>query len=911
MPGVISHTTIPKNVSTANDLDFYHLLSQGIAYLEEYGGRIWTDFNTHDPGRTMLEMLCYAITDLGMRIDMPISDLLANEHTNLQAQFYKASEVLPSKPVTELDYRKIFVDIKGVKNCWLKKHDKTVYVDCKNNKLSYNQHDFLALDKTFKRKFQLNGLYDLLVDFDLEDRRFTQEDIDGGKNTVANISEAIRLKYHAHRNLCEDLISIEEVKTKSIAVCAQIEVHPEVDEEWVHAQVLHAIEDYFSPQLQFQTLAGLLDKGLTTDEIFDGPLLEGGFIEKEALRNTTLRKEVRLSDIMKIVMGIDGVKLIKDISIGYCDSNIPLPNEWVICIEDYRKPVLCKASAFSYSKGVLPLNINEKQVDKYREQLKEDEANNRKKVAEASQDLQVSQGSFVEPDAYTTIQNDFPDVYGIGQEGLSARATRTRKAQAKQLKGYLIFFDQILASYFKHLGKVKDLLAINKTETKTYFTQAIEDIKGFDELVKNYEQHDDDALTKTIFEQFDNNIDRRNEILDHLLGRFAERFGEYAFLMKTLYGSATDEIVLANKEAFLKDYVAISAERGCAFNYFKQPFSNLWNTNNVAGWQKRITRLLGMKNYSRRTLSSSFIEIYEQDSNGTTVYRWRIKNEQGDIVLSATTSYASRSLASREMYLAVLLLIQCNEKKLQLATEPGSGELLLNTVRIHKGNSGKYSFDVVNPEVTDHNSADWIVAKQYKYHNSFQEVKDAVAAAVQFLKYEFTEEGMFVVEHILLRPEVSKTIVPFDNFIAICADNCDDCEPLDPYSYRLSIVLPGYTYRFSNPDFRAFMEARIKEELPAHILPKICWVGHRKDEIADDENDLFCFEEAYQDFLRQNTKPLPVRDEVAHETALKSLLEALSKLNTIYPTGRLLDCKDESDELEGRIILGQTNLGTL
>ena len=41
------------------------------------------------------------------------------------------------------------------------------------------------------------------------------------------------------------------------------------------------------------------------------------------------------------------------------------------------------------------------------------------------------------------------------------------------------------------------------------------------------------------------------------------------------------------------------------------------------------------------------------------------------------------------------------------------------------------------------------------------------------------------------------------------------------------------------------------------------------------------------------------------------LIKAMTKLNTIYPKGRLLDCSDESDEIEGRIILGQTNLGTL
>lgn len=37
----------------------------------------------------------------------------------------------------------------------------------------------------------------------------------------------------------------------------------------------------------------------------------------------------------------------------------------------------------------------------------------------------------------------------------------------------------------------------------------------------------------------------------------------------------------------------------------------------------------------------------------------------------------------------------------------------------------------------------------------------------------------------------------------------------------------------------------------------------------------------------------------------------MTQLNTIYPEGRLLDCTDDSNDIEGRVILGQTNLGTL
>ncbi len=213
----------------------------------------------------------------------------------------------------------------------------------------------------------------------------------------------------------------------------------------------------------------------------------------------------------------------------------------------------------------------------------------------------------------TTIQNDFPDTYGIGPKGLPARESVARKSQAKQLKGYLLFFDQIFASYFAHLGKVKDLLSVDNRLKRTYFTQAVSDIRGFDDLVKNYPLNDDEQLSEDLFKKLDFPVERKNKLLDHLLARFAEKFGDFAFLMKELYGTYADEAVLISKEKLLRDYPETSSQRGSAFDYFKKPEAELWDTSNVAGVQKRIARLIGMKNYNRRNLSNSFVEFYDPD----------------------------------------------------------------------------------------------------------------------------------------------------------------------------------------------------------------------------------------------------------------------------------------------------------
>ena len=69
--------TIQKNPELNPSSDYSLLRQKGLEYIENLGSKLWTDYNIHDPGITILEALCYAITDLGYRTSMDIKDLLA------------------------------------------------------------------------------------------------------------------------------------------------------------------------------------------------------------------------------------------------------------------------------------------------------------------------------------------------------------------------------------------------------------------------------------------------------------------------------------------------------------------------------------------------------------------------------------------------------------------------------------------------------------------------------------------------------------------------------------------------------------------------------------------------------------------------------------------------------------------
>lgn len=897
-----THISLDKNTSTRDDLDFEFLKKSGIEYIESMGSAIWTDYNSHDPGITVLELLCYAITDLGNRMELPMQDLLADPDTGIDRQFHQAHEILSCRPVTVLDYRKLFIDIPGIRNCWLHKHEKKVYLNCKDNELSYESFDDLEgydyLKDHQKKDFILNGLYDLVLD------------IENGY-TLATLEPIIRARYHENRNLCEDLININEVKEHAVKICAEIDLYPEADEDKVKADILFAVANYFSPQITPYTLAQLLEKGYTPTAIFNGPLLENGFLDDDEVRNAQLRKEVRQSDLINIIMNVEGVRVIKDITLGACNEETPEESDWVICIESGKKPALCDLSSWSFFKGFIPLNIDETRVSAFTDELENNLALDLTAIAQASKKLKLPKANYFEIGTTTTIQNDLPEVYGVGKYGLKGKASLEEQVQAKQLKGYLLFFDQILANYFTHLDKIKELFSVSGIESDHYFAQAIHDLKDYDSLINTIDTTNNQAITEAFYPDYESiNKKKRNELLDHLLARFAENFGEYAFLMKKIYGSFADEAVIKTKEGFLKNYAKSSYERSRSFNYYQQKPKNLWDTPNISALQKRLYLLLGITDINRRNLSEDYIEIYEEvDDDDIIEYRWRITDGTKTILSSATKHYHTLEDLHQELILVKKYAQDSANYKFKKIkkTDPEDPD--------------RWHFVLINPEITDKKSEDYIIARRIASFESRANARKASKEVLNFIKTLIGNEGMYVIEHILLRPDVTKASVDRSTFLPICTEDCEGCEPEDPYSFRVSIVLPGWTERFGNMDFRRFMEDLIRKELPAHILAKICWIGYPKNYTDSegnppDENEMVLLETAYKAWLLSKTDLEQAQDD----DALKALNKILSTLHTIYDQGYLHRCrpKDAGEipdtdikNTNKKIILGRTNLGKL
>jgi hypothetical protein len=163
--------------------------------------------------------------------------------------------------------------------------------------------------------------------------------------------------------------------------------------------------------------------------------------------------------------------------------------------------------------------------------------------------------------------------------------------------------------------------------------------------------------------------------------------------------------------------------------------------------------------------------------------------------------------------------------------------------------------------------------------------------------------GFHIVEHLLLRPTKDK-----DQLLSVCLDpNCDHCGEEDPYSFKISVILPFWIKRFRNMSFRSYVESLFRSEVPAHVFLKICWI---------DKKEMKAFEEAFDDWKKtkaEYTEALPapsVAKQKKYSDALEKIIKAMQDLRTDFPEATLHDCTDKDEANDNRVFLGHTALGT-
>lgn len=980
--------TILKDEVLKPDQDFAALRSKGLEYIQDLGSDLWTDYNEHDPGITILEALCYAITELGFRISMPMADLLAGKDGTIPSTqtFFTAKNILTQSALTIDDYRKILIDIPNVANAWLLAYSSPAqpnllplqeipfFADCKKEVLTYQQTE---------HPIDISGLYCVLLDLDNDPQlgdlndgsiditvytktssgsisltldfpawnQVTREDLFGfdlghpellpvvfanfnnpsdpssllisygtgifsgsvtlnTAGSVAGVSMSdIQLlftdygpvsgfnlltqkifflylkkiqtarqtvktatrKLFQHRNLCEDFVCVTTVPYEGIAFCFDIDVSPSTDINSVQAAVYLAIDNYLDPPVNFYLLKEILQKNdasgqpYTIDEIYEGPKLHHGFIDTTELESSQLKTILYASQIIEKIMAIDGVLGVRNFLMTAYDSNGPISGQtgqsWCLTIKSGFKPVLeLEKSKITFYKNQIPFLANLSIADKLLQQLLSKQQ--RSKLTSRAEDLPVPTGNYFELDEYTPLQYLFPLTYGIGEAGLPSTVSDARRAQARQLKAYLLFYDQLLADFLSQLKNAENLFSTAPI-TQTYYAQFVGGFKDYESIYtegisdflfreKVLSQQDSTVAApqapngwERLYESNETFIDRRNRFLDHLMARFAESFNEYAFLMYTLDEATQVETqidpadLIQSKISFLQDYPRIGYDRAKAFNYcpqdhlFQLKTAELWNSNNVSGMEEKLCLLAGFKDPS-----------------------------------SAVKSFTRRFL-------------ECI----------GSGNVSFSIQPVQTGSGIQYNYTLKIDATIIHSPNYTTLADLYAALSGYLSTNNLIIGC--------STEGMYLIEHILLRPRNADfSLAP------ICIDkDCETCGEDDPYSFRISIVLPYWPAHFNNMNFRAYFEKLAREESPAHCMIKICWIN---------QASMLQFELAYYAWiyaLAAYYENLTSMSSTFFTEASNNLIRLLYSLHSEFPVATLHDCDESKDN--NPVVLGKTILGTI
>jgi hypothetical protein len=565
--------------------DYRALKDEGLAYIQTHSGNEWTNLNNVDPGVTILEQLCYALTELGYCNEFPVKDILTKRDGTLMVkeQFYLPEEILTTAPVTIADYGKCLIDgVSGVSNAVI---------------LAIKASEGCG-----------NGTYQVYLQ------------PDPSLQTTAEKEELCKAAYvylNKWRNLGEMFLQPLCLINDPHTISGQIEINDETQLSGVLIQLQQQVQQYIFPQVKAVGYDTLQAAGMRTEEIFNGPLLQNGWIPTSFLGEK--RDQLQLIELQQLIQNVPGVSKVTGLAFDLEPSTEEIHAttaqllfiDWSASLSTGLS-IYCKGRKLVTTTYLRTLSLSIPQ------------SSDPDLVFGTAPDTRttVPTGKFRDINSYYSIQNTFPEIYAVGADATIASATDFQIAQSRQLKGYLTLFDQILANQFSQLANLGTLFSFKnalsgtpsdqayfyavKDEyektypvpylafSPTYFYQSLYGVPHIKPLLKDngiynfsiaaesekeleykswmdYKRDPYNPYIKGlmgIMEDEPTGLLRRNNMLDHLLARH----GESPLLINTILNGSSysgeslkDQVIF--KSLFLQNLGLLSYFRQKAYNY--------------------------------------------------------------------------------------------------------------------------------------------------------------------------------------------------------------------------------------------------------------------------------------------------------------------------------------------------------
>ncbi|NQZ12195.1 MAG: hypothetical protein HRT35_34010, partial [Algicola sp.] len=529
------------------EVDWSLLREKGLAYLQQLSQPLWQNFDLNDPGLTLFETLCYGIEQLQRHSELDIEQLMALSVAGTPVQqadqaMFSPQAILTSQPITALDMRKLLIDIDGVRNAWILPNPEdqaTLYLDVDQQRRSLTAQPSSV-------PLYLKGLHQIVIE--------PEPDLATEPQTLA---EQVRGAFYGARNLAEDISGIEVLQNQFVYLRGKIELAEDADAARILAQLYFNLKQFIEPQVPRYSLAQLLGAGHPIETIYSGPLLENGFILDADLANAEQKQALNLSDLNPLILAIDGVKDMPLLMASH--SGAPQPDdlfEWVMPLDMTRAlrlaPLADQSIAlFKQGQAVVPDLIL---VAGHLAQITNEAQQARHLAALPGVIDNAVIPSELPP--YQGLGTQLPEVYGISELRLPLGATTERKAQAQQLRAFMLIFDQMLANTMAQLTSVHRHFSVTQNQPQTsYCAQVLADSQQHD-----FSELADLQWLSQIQSDPTADLERRNRLLSHLLARFNETFVD-----RLLLGQQPQQYLDA-KTRYLQMQDSLTQQRGRAID---------------------------------------------------------------------------------------------------------------------------------------------------------------------------------------------------------------------------------------------------------------------------------------------------------------------------------------------------------